>query len=433
MINKRIAYYALGCKLNFAEASAMAAGFEPYGYHLVPFRQEADIYIINTCSVTETANKKSRKAIQKAMRTNPHAIIVVTGCYAQLKPDEISAIEGVDYIMGAGEKNLIAEMGDKLEKQSKTKILHSDIRKSTGFLSAWSAGERTRSFLKVQDGCDNHCSYCTIPLARGKSRNLPVNELVEQARRIAERGFREIILTGINIADFGKSTGETFLQLLRALGGIDDIDRYRLSSTEPDLLDDEIIEFVLSHPKFMPHFHIPLQSGSDSMLRLMRRRYDTRLFAGRISKIKKTDPDAFIGIDLIVGVPGESEILFQESLEFVRSLDVSFVHVFTYSERENTPALKIKPAVPHSIRKKRSHAFHQLCREKEACFYKSQQNQTRPVLFESSVQNGYIHGFTDNYLRVAVPQDKKLINRIKHVYLESINENGIFISKEVSQ
>ncbi|HKK67044.1 MAG TPA: tRNA (N(6)-L-threonylcarbamoyladenosine(37)-C(2))-methylthiotransferase MtaB [Bacteroidales bacterium] len=429
MSKKRLSYFALGCKLNFAEASAMAAAFKPFDYELVRFGENADLVIINTCSVTETANKKSRKAIQKAIRTSPQAVIVVTGCYAQLKPDDILAIDGVDYIFGAGEKSALAEMADKLEKQTHTCILHSDIRKSPGFLSAWSAGERTRSFLKVQDGCDNFCSYCTIPLARGKSRNLPIKTLTSQAKEIAENGFREIILTGVNIADFGKTTGESFHELLKSLSQIEGIDRFRLSSTEPDLLHNELIDFVLEDPRFMPHFHIPLQSGSDEMLRMMRRKYDTSLFAGRIERIRKADPSAFIGIDLIVGVPGETEERFRESYDFAASLDVSFIHVFTYSERENTLAMKHKPVVPNSIRKDRSRLFHELSEKKSIPFYQRHINQVRPVLFEASMKNGMIHGFTDNYLRVAVPGDYASVNQIRDVRLDSVNENGIFIGK----
>jgi threonylcarbamoyladenosine tRNA methylthiotransferase MtaB len=427
-MKKRIAYHALGCKLNFAEASSLSGEFISHNYMQVPFNQEADVYIINTCSVTETANAKSRKAITKAIRKNPHAIIVVTGCYAQLKPEEIANIQGVDYIFGTGQKQRIESIIEDLTKQKTPKILTSDFKSIEGYYPAWSSG-RTRSFLKVQDGCDNFCSYCTIPMARGRSRNIPIADILTQANKIAESGFKEIILTGVNIGDFGKSSGESFYELIQALGKVNGIERYRVSSIEPDLLHDEIIDFVLEHPKFMPHFHIPLQSGSDSMLKQMKRKYDTALFRERIEYIRKQNKDAFIGIDLIVGVPGETEALFQESVEFVKSLDVSFVHVFTYSEREGTQALKIKPVVPHSERKARSEKMHEISESKHHQFYLSQQGQERPVLFEQSKHNSFMYGFTDNYIKVAIANNKKFINTIKNCNLVKLNPKGFFENK----
>ncbi|MFO7790275.1 MAG: tRNA (N(6)-L-threonylcarbamoyladenosine(37)-C(2))-methylthiotransferase MtaB [Bacteroidota bacterium] len=425
-MNKKIAYYALGCKLNFAEASAIAATFKPKGYDLTTFNKKADVYLINTCTVTEKANSKSRNAIQRAIRRNPGAIIIVTGCYAQLKSEELAKIKGVDYIIGTSNKTEIARMIDTLQKQNAPNIIHTPIRKSVDMLPAWSSGERTRSFLKIQDGCDNFCSYCTIPLARGKSRNLPISNIVTQAEEIARNGFKEIILTGVNIADFGKSTDEHFLDLLQALGKVKGIERYRISSTEPDLLHDEIVDFVLDHPHFMPHFHIPLQSGSDAMLKIMNRKYDTAFFADRIHYIKQKNKDAFIGVDVIVGVSGETDKYFRESLQFAASLDISFLHVFTFSERPNTKILDRKPVVPAAEKKSRSKAMHQLSDKKIKSFYHTQLGNTRPVLFESSIHNNQIHGFTDNYLRVAVPENNKLLNQIKHVHLEKINNNGIF-------
>lgn len=427
-MKKRIAYHALGCKLNFAEASSLSGDFISHNYMQVPFNQAADVYVINTCSVTETANAKSRKAITKAIRKNSNAIIIVTGCYAQLKPEEIANIQGVDYIFGTGQKQSIETIIEDLAKQKSPQIISSDFKEIEGFYPSWSSG-RTRSFLKVQDGCDNFCSYCTIPFARGRSRNIPINEIYDQAKDIADSGFKEIILTGVNIGDFGKSTGESFYELIQALTKVAGIERYRVSSIEPDLLHHEIIDFVLEHPKFMPHFHIPLQSGSDSMLKLMNRKYDTALFRERIEYIRNKSKACFIGIDLIVGVPGETEDLFQESIEFVRSLDISFIHVFTYSEREGTQALKIKPSVPHQERKIRSELTHKLSEAKHTQFYLSQQGQKRPVLFEHSNHKKIMYGFTDNYVKVGIPINKKFINTIKMRNLDELNPNGYFESK----
>ncbi|MEA1874568.1 MAG: tRNA (N(6)-L-threonylcarbamoyladenosine(37)-C(2))-methylthiotransferase MtaB [Bacteroidota bacterium] len=427
-MKQRIAYHSLGCKLNFAEASSLSDDFVSHNFMQVPFNQEADVYVINTCSVTETANAKSRKAIKKAIRKNPKAIVIVTGCYAQLKPKEIATIQGVDYIFGTGQKQHIEAIIEDLSKQKSPHFINSDFQTIEGFYPAWSS-DRTRSFLKVQDGCDNFCTYCTIPLARGHSRNISIAKISKQASEIAKAGFKEIILTGVNIGDFGKSSGESFYELIKALGEVDGIDRYRISSIEPDLLHHEIIDFVLEHPKFMPHFHIPLQSGSDSMLKLMERKYDTTLFRERINYIRNKNKDAFIGIDLIVGVPGETESLFQESVEFVNSLDVSFVHVFTYSEREGTKALEIKPVIPHSERKKRSKVMHKISELKHHQFYMSQQKQNRPVLFEQSKHQELIFGFTDNYIKVGVPINKNLSNVIKLIKLDELNPKGYFEGK----
>lgn len=428
-MNKRFAYYSLGCKLNFAEASYIGEAFKTKGYQRVQFKEKADVYLINTCTVTENANKKSRNAIHRAVRNNPEAIIIVTGCYAQMDPEKLASIQGVDYVIGNHEKSGIITLIEHLHKQEKPVIIHSTDRKNMNIMPAWSSGERTRSFLKIQDGCDNFCSYCTIPYARGKSRNQPVSHLVSQAKTIVSNGFKEIILTGVNIADFGKSTNENFLSLLKSLSKVDGIERIRVSSTEPDLLDNDIMDFVLEHPVFMPHFHIPLQSGSDEMLKRMRRNYSPNLFSDRINYIKQKNKDAYIGVDIIVGVPGETDALFQQSLDFASSLDVSFFHVFTFSQRPGTKAFSQTEQVPIHIRRERSQAMHRLSHKKEMAFYRSQAGKTRPVLFESKIQDNMIYGFTDNYLHVAVSANYELINQIQPVYLDTLKNNCIFISK----
>ncbi len=428
-MKKRIAYYALGCKLNFSEASSLTADFYSHQYENVPFKSEADVYIINTCSVTETANAKSRKAISKAIRKNPNAIIIVTGCYAQLKPHEIAEIQGVDYIFGTGQKQEIEAFIDQLSKQKTPQIIRKNFKSIDGFYPSWSSGERTRSFLKIQDGCDNFCSYCTIPFARGRSRNISIEKIVEQAHEIVDAGFKEIILTGVNIGDFGKTTGESFGKLIQALSEVEEVERYRVSSIEPDLLHDEIIDFMIEHPKFMPHFHIPLQSGSDDMLKIMNRKYDTSLFRHKIEYIKQKDPNAFTGIDLIVGVPGETETLFKESYNFAKSLDVSFIHVFTYSEREGTRAVKMEPKVNSEIKKQRSDLMHELSESKHLKFNESQIGSTRPVLFEHSKKGKQMFGFTDNYVRVGIPFDRNLINNISSVFLENLSPENFINGK----
>jgi threonylcarbamoyladenosine tRNA methylthiotransferase MtaB len=426
----KIAYFSLGCKLNFSEASSMASDFIRHDFMPVPFSDSADVYIINTCSVTHIANQKSRQVIKRAINKNPNAIIIVTGCYAQLKPKDITEIQGVDYILGNNEKQIIESLLIQgLSKQTSPKLLHSDYHNITKFYPSWSGHERTRSFLKIQDGCNNFCSYCTIPLARGKSRNISIAENIAQAESIVKAGFKEIILTGVNIGDFGQSTNESFLDLIKELSKVQGIERYRISSVEPDLLHNEIIDFVSEHPKFMPHFHIPLQSGSDKMLKLMRRKYTTNDFKQRIQYIKSVNPDAFIGIDLIVGVPGETEKLFQDSVEFVKSLDISFIHVFTYSERENTEALNIEPKVPKEIRKQRSIILHELSQDKHRQFCLSQTGKERPVLLEHCSKDNTLKGFTDNYIKVKVKGNKNEQNNIKLLTLDVFNSDGYFISK----
>lgn len=432
-MKKRFAYYSLGCKLNFAEASSFSEIFKSNGYSIVDFNEKADVYLVNTCTVTDTANKKSRKIIKSAIKKNPEAIIIVTGCYAQLKSDEVAKINGVDYVFGTGEKDKIVNAIGDLQKNIKAERIVPDVRNANNFFAASSAGQRTRSFLKIQDGCDKFCSYCTIPLARGKSRNSSIEDIITSVEKTANKGFKEIVLTGVNIGDFGKSTNESFKKLLEKLGKVNSVDRYRVSSIEPDLLDKDIIDFIIEHPRFMPHFHIPLQSGDDSMLSLMRRDYDTDLFNSVISYIRKKDKYAFIGVDLIVGVPGETEELFGKSADFVSSLDVSFIHVFTYSERENTLALKHKPVVPYRERKLRSEKMHLLSETKKHEFYKRNKKQKRNVLFEESSYNGLITGFTDNYIRAGVRYDKSLVNKIIPVSLDKLSDNDIFISKIIDK
>jgi threonylcarbamoyladenosine tRNA methylthiotransferase MtaB len=387
---------------------------EKEGYERVDYSDVADYYVINTCSVTEAANKKSRYTIRKAYKQNPQATIIIVGCYAQLKPEEIQKISGVSLVLGTIDKFSIPQKIQELERGEVSQIVSScEISEVTQFESSYSLAERTRSFLKVQDGCDYSCSYCTIPKARGASRNATIQNIVTQAQEIANAGVQEIVLTGINIGDFGKTTGETFLQLLQALDSVQGIARYRISSIEPNLLTTEIIQFVAQSRAFMPHFHIPLQAGSDEVLQLMRRRYNTSLFANKIMEVKQIIPDCCIGVDVIVGTPGETDEYFQKAYTFIQSLPISYLHVFTYSERENTDALLIKPRVQESIRHQRSLILHELSDELQETFYKQFDGQTRPVLFESKQKNGTQVGFTDNYIKVEVKHNEVLKNTIK--------------------
>ena len=418
------AYYTLGCKLNFAETSTIGRTLEAKGIRRARNGEKADLCIINTCSVTELADKKCRQAIRRIARQHPGAHIIVTGCYAQLKPDEIVRIPGVDMVLGAGEKGEIARYIDRLQNPDEDhRIFTTPSPEINTFAPSCSRGDRTRYFLKVQDGCDYFCSYCTIPFARGRSRNGRIADLVEQARGVAREGGHEIVLTGVNIGDFGKTTGETFFELVKELEKVEGIDRYRISSIEPNLLTDEIIDFVAASKHFAPHFHIPLQSGSDEVLHLMRRRYDTGLFARRIEHIKRVMPDAFIGVDLIVGMRGETDERFEESARFVDSLDISQLHVFTYSERPGTQALKIEPIVPQETRHDRCRRILEISERKLHDFYASQRGKVRPVLFEHPAKNAPMHGFSDNYVRIELPYDKALVNTVRNVKL------GNFIEK----
>ena len=422
--NKKVAFFTLGCKLNFSETSGVARTMLDAGFQRVNFNEKADVYVINTCSVTEIADKKCKQAIKKAVKKNPDAFVIVTGCFAQLKPGDISHIEGVDLILGSNEKMDVLKYLDGLDKKAAPDIVRGDILKTKEFKPTYSSGDRTRCFLKIQDGCDYFCSYCTIPFARGLSRSGTVAETVEQAKEAIKTGAKEIILTGVNIGDFGRLNGESFYDLIRELDKLDGVERYRIGSIEPNLLTNEIIDFVASSRKFMPHFHVPLQSGSDEILRLMKRKYDTKLFAGRIEYIRKTIPHAFIGVDVITGVRGETEELYRETVEFIKSIDYSQLHVFTYSERPDTQALKIREVVPVEVRKERSKELHEISEKKTKEFYKKFLGTEAKVLFEKAEQDGEMFGFTENYLRVSVPYDEKLINSIRDVRLQFLSFDG---------
>ena len=422
--DKKAVYYTLGCKLNFAETSSIGKALKEAGVRTVRKGEKADICVINTCSVTEMADKKCRQAIHRLTKEHPNAFVVVTGCYAQLKPGQVADIEGVDLVLGAEQKgNLMDYLGDLTKHEHGTAVTTStkDIRT---FAPSCSRGDRTRYFLKVQDGCDYFCSYCTIPFARGRSRNGKIADLVEQARQVAAEGGKEIVLTGVNIGDFGKSTGETFFDLVKALDEVEGIERYRISSIEPNLLTDEIIEYVSCSRRFMPHFHIPLQSGSDEVLKLMRRRYDTALFASKIAKIKSLMPDAFIGVDVIVGTRGELPEYFEQAYEFIKGLDVTQLHVFSYSERPGTQALKIDYVVSPEDKHARSQRLLSLSEEKTHAFYARHIGREATVLMEKPKAGAPMHGFTDNYIRVELEHDDALDNRLVRVRLGEFNEDG---------
>ena len=423
--NKTAAYYTLGCKLNFAETSTIGKTLEAHGIRKVRPGEKADICVINTCSVTELADKKCRQTIRRIARQHPQAFIVVTGCYAQLKPDEIAHIPDVDLILGAEQKlDILQYLGNLHKRQEVGEVVTTPTRDIRKFSPSCSRGDRTRYFLKVQDGCDYFCTYCTIPFARGRSRSGTIEQLTAQAREVAEAGGKEIVITGVNIGDFGKQTGETFLDLIRSLDQVEGIAHYRISSIEPNLLTDEIIAFVAQSQRFAPHFHIPLQSGSDTVLKLMHRHYDTALFAHKIETIRRLIPDAFIGVDLITGVRGETEELFEESRRFVEGLDISQLHVFTYSERPGTQALKIEPVVPIPERHERCRRMLEVSERKLHDFYTRFQGTTRPVLFEQPRKGAPMHGFTDNYIRVEMPYRKEWVNTCRPVRLGDFNEAG---------
>jgi threonylcarbamoyladenosine tRNA methylthiotransferase MtaB len=421
--NKKAAYYTLGCKLNFAETSTIGKILSEQGIRKVRPGEKADICVINTCSVTELADKKCRQAIRRIGKQHPDAFIVVTGCYAQLKPEEVAHIEGVNLVLGAEQKLDILTYLEQWNRQNGLNSQYfttpfKDIRK---FMPSCSADDRTRHFLKVQDGCDYFCSYCTIPLARGRSRNGSIESLVKQAEEVARQGGKEIVLTGVNIGDFGKTTGETFIDLIRALDEVDGIDRYRISSIEPDLITDEAIDFVAKSKRFAPHFHIPLQSGCDEVLKLMRRRYDTALFRHKIEKIKEVMPDAFIGVDVIVGTRGETEAYFETAYRFIESLDITQLHVFSYSERPGTQALKIDYVVDPKIKHARSQALLDLSERKLQAFYEAHIGKEADVLFEHTKKEGMMHGFTENYIKVERPYEASLVNRTCRIRLSDWN------------
>lgn len=421
--NKRAAYLTLGCKLNFAETSAIGKQLSQVGVRKAREGEMADICVVNTCSVTELADKKCRQAVRKLIKENPGAFVIVTGCYAQLKPGEVADIEGVDLVLGSEQKLDVIAYLDELKKKDKGVVVTTKTNNIRSFVPSCSQDDRTRYFLKVQDGCDYFCSFCTIPFARGRSRNGTIASMVEQAREVAAKGGKEIVLTGVNIGDFGKTTGETFFELVKALDEVEGIERYRISSIEPNLLTDEIIDFVAQSKRFAPHFHIPLQSGSDAVLKLMRRRYDTALFRHKVEKIKEIIPDAFIGVDVIVGTRGETDEYFEECRAFLESLDFSQLHVFTYSERPNTQALKIEYEVDPRTKHTRSKVLLDMSDRKLEAFYKSQQGTTRKVLVEHTQHDNSMYGFTENYVKVEIPFDETLANEIKNVTLGDFNDS----------
>lgn len=432
---RTVAFYTLGCKLNYSETSAIGRTFEDRGYSEVKFEEGANIYVINTCSVTEFADKKCRQIVRRALRFSPEAFVVVIGCYAQLKPKEISEIPGVDLVLGAAEKFRILDFIDDLSKvPEKGMIRASDVKEANQFVNAFSFGDRTRSFLKVQDGCNYKCTFCTIPLARGKSRSDTVENVISNAKKIGEAGTKEIVLTGVNLGDFGNGTEviegarpkkeAMFIDLIKELDKVEEIERFRISSIEPNLCTDEVIEFVAESERFVPHFHMPLQSGNDKQLRMMSRRYKSELYVQRVKKIKSIMPHCCIGVDVIVGFPGETDEDFLETINFLENLDISYLHVFTYSERANTPAAEMEDAVPMEKRRKRNEMLRNLSAKKKENFYRQYLGRYRDILFEVHRDETKMTGFTDNYIKVELPFQADLINKIATVQLQNINEEG---------
>ena len=422
MNHRTAAFYTLGCKLNFSETSTIARDLEEVGFARIEFEKGADIYIINTCSVTDQADKKCRNIVRKALKYNPNAFVVVIGCYAQLKPKEISSINGVDLVLGAQEKFKISDYLSKIDKNSSPVVMNKHIKHVNEFYPGYSQGDRVRSFFKVQDGCNYFCSFCTIPLARGKSRSGSVKQTILKAKELANSEVKEVVLTGVNIGDFGNGTNENFYDLIKELDKIENIDRFRISSIEPDLLSDQIIEFVHNSNKFVPHFHIPLQSGSDQLLKSMRRRYDTKLYSDKIEKIKKLMPNACIGVDVIVGYPGETDEEFNKTMNFLKSLAISYLHVFTYSERANTTAPRMGEVVPMEERRKRSKQLRILSLKLKQKFYQEQIGSQEKVLLETKEDNS-IYGFTENYIKVKIPGEMELKNNIVNVKLKELNSD----------
>ncbi len=429
--HRTAAFHTLGCKLNFAETSTIARQLTDAGYEKVSFDERADIYVINTCSVTENADRECKLHVKRAMKANPEGLVVIVGCYAQLKPEEISQITGVDLVLGAKEKFNILSYLDDLEKSESEGIVHScEIEETDFFIGSYSIGDRTRAFLKVQDGCDYKCTYCTIPLARGISRSDTIESVLKNAKEIAARDIKEIVLTGVNIGDYGKGEfgnkkhEHTFLDLIKELDQVEGIERIRISSIEPNLLKDESIELVSRSKSFVPHFHIPLQSGSDDLLKKMKRRYLTKLYNERVNKIREVMPHAAIGVDVIVGFPGETEELFMETYNFLNELPISYLHVFTYSERENTEAAEMDGIVPIPERKRRNKMLRILSEKKKMSFYQTQIGQTLPVLWEHENKDGKMYGFTENYVRVQKDFDSASVNKIEFLNLEKILSDG---------
>ena len=419
---KKVAFYTLGCKLNFSETSTISRQLINMGFTKSEFTSGADLFVINTCSVTENANKECRRIIRKAKKISPSSTVIVTGCYAQLKPESISCINGVDMVVGANEKFNIPTLLKKFN--SETTEIHGCSINNLNYFSSYSLQDRTRSFLKIQDGCDYPCTYCTIPLARGKSRSDNISNIVKNAKEISDNGIKEIVLTGVNIGDF-KDNDKNFIDLIKKLDKVDGIERYRISSIEPNLITDDIIDFVKNSNKFMPHFHIPLQSGSDNILRLMKRRYNTKLYFDKINKIKNKIPNVCIGADVIVGFPGEDDIEFNKTLNFIKDLDISYLHVFSYSERENTKAILLDNKVDKQKKAERSKTLRILSSKLQRLFYKRFKNTEHTVLFEQDNKEGFIYGFTENYIKIKIPFDNNLVKNLTNVLLNEIDENLI--------
>lgn len=436
---KKVAFYTLGCKLNFSETSTIARSFENEGFERVDFTEKADIYVINTCSVTENADKRFKTIVKQAQKVNENAYLIAVGCYAQLKPEELAAVNGVDLVLGATEKFKITDYLNDLTKNDFGEVHSCEINEADFYVGSYSIGDRTRAFLKVQDGCDYKCTYCTIPLARGISRSDKLENVLNNAAEISEQGIKEIVLTGVNIGDYGKGEfgnkkhEHTFLDLVKALDEVEGIERLRISSIEPNLLKNETIDFVSKSRTFVPHFHIPLQSGSDEVLKLMRRRYMSDLYVDRVKSIKEVMPNACIGVDVIVGFPGETEEHFLETYNFLNELDISYLHVFTYSERDNTPAAEMDGVVPLKLRKKRSKMLRGLSAKKRRSFYESQLGNTGTVLFEGENKEGYIHGFTENYVKVKAPWDPSMVNTLQKIKLTKIDEDGMVRFEELKE
>jgi threonylcarbamoyladenosine tRNA methylthiotransferase MtaB len=424
--DKKIAFHTLGCKLNFSETSAIARQMQERGFTTVDFEEASDVYVINTCSVTDQADTKCRNIVRKAMKQNPNAYVVVVGCYAQLKPKEIASIKGVDLVLGAAEKFKLPEIITDLTKNPCGQVLASEISNANFFVDAYSVGDRTRSFLKIQDGCDYKCSFCTIPLARGKSRSDTPENVLKNAKDLAAKGVKEIVLTGVNTGDYGKGIeGDyTFFDIVKRLDEVEGIERFRISSIEPNLLTDEIIEFVAQSKRFMPHFHIPLQSGSDKMLKLMQRRYKSDLYKSRVEKIKNVMPHACIGVDVIVGFPQETDDDFLDTYNFVNELDISYLHVFTYSERANTKAIEMEGVIPVPVRNQRNAMLRTLSEKKKRYFYQQFLDTSRLALMEQEQHGNVMHGFTDNYIKVSMPFDAQHVNQLVNVHLQDFDDAG---------
>jgi len=431
MEDKKVAFYTLGCKLNFSETSTIARDFVDEGFTRVDFEEEADIYVINTCSVTENADKRFKTIVKNALKKNPRSFIIAVGCYAQLKPEQLAAVDGVDLVLGATEKFNVTSYINDLTKNDMGEIHSCEIEDADFYVGSYSIGDRTRAFLKVQDGCDYKCTYCTIPLARGISRSDTVENVLKNAKEISDKGIKEIVLTGVNIGDYGKGEfgnkkhEHTFLELVQYLDKVEGIKRLRISSIEPNLLKDETIDFVANSKTFVPHFHIPLQSGNDELLKKMKRRYLRKVYTDRVSKIKEVMSNACIGVDVIVGFPGETDDHFLETYNYLNDLDISYLHVFTYSERSNTEAISMDNVVPQKVRNKRSKMLRGLSVKKRRAFYESQIGNTLTVLFESENKDGYIHGFTENYVKVKSPWNPELVNTLHTVNLTKIDVDGL--------